>query len=108
MTTLTDKLLAIEVPMEADYLTRMDDELWWYINSSGSHFKEDVGFDFRILGTVTPDAIDFGVYGNESITEYFKEECFPYGFTKDNEDCFRSLMHSKGLKYGKYVIIEKT
>lgn len=110
MTTLKpfDNLLAIEVPIDATHLTRMDDELWYYIGTSGSHFKEDVNCDFKILGCVTPTEIDFDcssifIVSTSAVT---KKDYKIYL----NEQSLRSLLSYNGIEIKeeyKLVILEK-
>ena len=102
-------LLAVVVPLESTEheIMRIRNAIGYKCDSENCDWIALPKGKWQILGTCTADHIDFDVEANEYLTEYFKENYFPYGFTKCNEDCFRSLLSSNGLTdYEKLLIIK--
>jgi hypothetical protein len=121
MTQLIDNIYAVEVPIEAKNITIDDGDLIYeYLgfyelqnvyNIESIHL---INLDDTLLGTVTPDAIDFDCepYIDMGAVLGFKNyNCKLFENTGSSYrspiDSFRSLLTSKGLTdYSKLVIIK--
>lgn len=116
ITQISDKLLAVPVPQDAkDFYIDYNCELRF---QSKHDWRGIVlpDIDYSILGLVTPKEIGFDcsllVANNLHLTtdgyglykNYNKEYCYEF---EDPTDSFRSLLQSKGLDSGHYLIIEK-
>lgn len=91
-------LMAVVVPLGTESIYQQSTHtIRYYVDGKLTLYS--IGKPIEYLGCITKDHIDFDVEANEYLTEYFKENYFPYGFTKCNEDCFRSLLSSNGLYF---------
>lgn len=111
MTTLTDKLLAVEVPFDAHnaYVVEVLRVYMLMYKAFGNEpCAIHIGFKCNFIGTVTNDEIDFDCepYVEEKYAGY--KSYNTAGYWLDAKRSFHSLLLSKGLTLDKkYVIIEK-
>lgn len=128
LTQITDKLYAVEVPLDAHDFERVGFNLLYSCGGKINRIETD--FIFTLVGTVTEDCIDFDcesyVKPSIDLPEYKyggeihpKETYWDYttkSFWMDNsDDSFRSLVSYKGISFeqGSYaaetklLIIEK-
>jgi len=120
MTQLTDELFAVEV------IAPIDANDFWINNCGCIRYSHDNGRkssviepaqigeylekgNWSILGTVSPDAIDFDCVDYVKVVNYNRFENYTGGWSFDfTNDSFRSIITSKGLDNSKkYLIIKK-
>ena len=119
MTQLTPTLYAVEVQDNSYDFRIVKNTLEWFKTTGGSFCYRDLpDGNWELLGTVTPDAIDFdceeyvqkgGMKDTKGMYQYFDDNGDLGGVTffSTKEQCFRYIMQSKGLLVSnKYVVIK--
>lgn len=111
LTTPPNETYAVIVPKgakEKDYTKAICDGIW---NTFDVIPKE---FNWKILGTVTSESIDFDVSGivesDRRLLPFVYKNYVYDTIAKDSHDSFRSLLKSKGVEIGeneKVVVIQK-
>lgn len=103
MTDLGNGLFAVGVPEDAEKIELTNYGLLWEIGADWDslHFMQDVNSNFKILGTVTKDNIDFDVdtyveCENGRFKNYQTKDAF---IVLTSELSFRSLLASKELYF---------